>query len=188
VKADPLSFVYRTIYAIEPEPEKLVFYDVKTLFEAEDSSGRRTGRIETKRERLVFFPVRTIFEMSDFVKAEEASEGPDQVTQLLLDWMKRAEDRQAAAELKEREQDATLQHIREESKQQSERLADLARQNTVLHTDAEKKKAELDRIREDELNEMMAQCSMRKQDWRYPRRYSWQRAARMNTNDRRTEN
>jgi hypothetical protein len=156
VKTDPLSFVCRTIYAIEPEQEKLVFSDVKTLFEANDSSGRRTGRTETKRERLVFSPVRTIFEMSDFVKAEEASEGPDQMTQLLLDWMKRADDRQAAAELKERERDATLQRIREEQKRQSDRLADLARQNTVLHTDAEKKKAELDRIREDELNEMMA--------------------------------
>jgi LPS O-antigen subunit length determinant protein (WzzB/FepE family) len=85
VKTDPLSLVYRTIYAIEPEQEKLVFSDVKTLFEANDSSRRRTERTETKRERLVFSPVRTIFEMSDFVKAEEASEGPDQMTQLLLD-------------------------------------------------------------------------------------------------------
>jgi hypothetical protein len=80
VKTDPLSLVYRTIYAIESEQEKLVFSDGKTLFEANDSSGRRTGRTETKRERLVCSPVRTIFEMSDFVKAEKASKGPDQMT------------------------------------------------------------------------------------------------------------
>jgi hypothetical protein len=50
--------------------------------------------------------------------------------------MKRAEDRQAAAELKERERGATLQRIRKEQKRQSDRLADLARQNTILHVDA----------------------------------------------------
>jgi hypothetical protein len=152
---DSLSFVYRTIYAIEPEQEHLVFSPVKTLFEVDGPAGKRKAHT-SKQEKLAFSPVKTIFEMSEFIKDEDASEAPDQMTQLLLDWMKRSEARQAAAEQKERERDETLQRIRDEQKRQADRLADLARQKTVSHAEAEKKKAELDRVREDELNEMMA--------------------------------
>jgi hypothetical protein len=152
---DSLSFVYRTIYAIEPEREHLVFSPVTTLFQADGPAGRRTVQA-SRQERLALSPVKTIFEMSEFIKDEDASEGPDQMTQLLLDWMKRSEARQAAAEQKERERDETLQRIRDEQKRQADRLADLARQKITSHAEAEKKKAELDRIREDELNEMMA--------------------------------
>jgi flagellar biosynthesis GTPase FlhF len=151
--------VYRTIYAIEPEQENLVFSPVRTIFEVNGPAGRR--RVQTtKQEKLAFSPVKTIFEMSEFIKDKDASEGPDQMTQLLLDWMKRSEERQAAAEQKERERDETLQRIRDEQKRHADRLADLARQKTVSHAEAEKKKAELDRIREDELNEMMARHRM----------------------------
>jgi hypothetical protein len=135
--------VYRTIYAIEPDRENLVFSPVRTIFEVNSSGGIR--RVQTtKQEKLAFSPVKTIFKMSEFIKDEDASEGPDQMMQLLLDWMKRSDEREAAAEQKERERDETLQRIRDEQKRQVDRLADLARQKIVSHAEAEKKKAELD--------------------------------------------
>jgi hypothetical protein len=74
----------------------------------------------------------------------------------LLEWMKRSEQRQADAEQKEWERDETLRKIRDEQRLQARKLEELARKKSVSYIDAEKKKAELDKAREDELNEMMA--------------------------------
>jgi hypothetical protein len=123
---DALSCVYRTIYAVEPE-----------------------------QERLTFTPVRTVFKMAELFKQEEEETQDSGLTQL-LEWMKRYEQHQADAEQKERERDETLRKIRDEQRLQARKLEELARKKPVSYVDAEKKKAELDKAREDELNEMMA--------------------------------
>jgi flagellar biosynthesis component FlhA len=115
--------------------------------------------MQPEQETLAFTPVQTIFSMDEFFIQQDEETHGSELTQLLA-WMKRSEQRQAEAEQKEREWDETLRKIWEEQRAQARKLEDLTRRKPVTNTDAEKKKAEVDKAREDELTEMMASHRM----------------------------